>query len=139
MPETNNRKFQILGAAWLGLGGLALAVVFLALFQFAQAIIDPSAAEVGDGFWGGFVFVLVFLVPGAIMVVNGLALLRRYQVARPLLAVSSLVLLVPSAGGLVSGDIGSVLTLLVLAATLWLTLSKGGKEALESYMAGAHG
>ena len=134
MLGTNSRNIKLLGAAWLVGGGVAFAV---ALFAIAQLIVRPSAAEVGVV--EGLVFVLVLLVLGSIGIVNGLALLRRYQVARPLLAVSSLVLLVPSAGGLVSGDIGSVLTLLVLAATLWLTLSKGGKEALESYMAGAHG
>ena len=83
MPETNNRKFKILGAGWLGLGGLAFAIVFMALFQI---LFTPQDVE--GGFWGGFIFVLVFLVIGAICMVNGLALLRRNPVARPLLIVS---------------------------------------------------
>ncbi len=64
---------------------------------------------------------------GAIGMVNGVALLRRTPIARPLLAISSLVLLVPSAALLVP--------LLVVAPSLWLTLSRGGKEAFEIYIA----
>ena len=30
MAMTNNRKFKILGAGWLGLGGLFLAFAFIA-------------------------------------------------------------------------------------------------------------
>ena len=125
MLGTNNRKFKVLGAAWLVLGGLAFAVALLAI---AQVIIDPSAE---DGFIQGLVFVLVFAVVGAIGMVNGLALLRRHPVARPLVAISSLVLLIPSAFSLVP--------LLVVAPSLWLTLSRGGKEAFESYVAKENG
>ena len=65
--------------------------------------------------------------------VNGLALLRRNSMGRRLLAISSLVLLVPSAVGVVTG-IG-IPFLVFVAASLWLTLTRGGKEAYESYMA----
>ena len=121
MPETNNRKFQILGAAWLGLGGLAFAFTFAQLVRFP---LDnaPTATEVSDGYW---FFVVFGLVVGVIGVVNGLTLLRRHPVARLAVAISSLVLLIP-AGAL-------VVPLLVLAPSLWLTLSTGGKEAFESY------
>ena len=131
MPETNNRKFKILGAGWLGLGGIAFAAAFLALFQ-----IFFTSQEVEGGFWGGSVFVLVLLVLGSIQMVNGLALLRRNPVARPLIAISSLVLLIPSAAGVVASGIG-VVPLLVVVPSLWLTLSRRGKEALGSYMARA--
>ncbi len=137
MPETKNRNFKILGAAWLGLGGLSFAILFLALFQFAIALFqftlgnDPSALESEDGFWNGLIFVLVFLVIGAIGMVNGLALLRRIPVARPVLAISSLVLFLPSALML--------FPLLVVVPSLWLTLSRGGKEVFESYMARENG
>ena len=137
MPDTKNRKFKILGAGWLGIGGLALAVVLLALVQFAIAWFQfaqgnaPSPVEVEDGFWNGPIFVLVFLVVGSICLVNGLALLRRNPMARPVLATSSLVLLIPSA---------ILVPLLgVVAPSLWVTLSRGGKEAFESYMARENG
>ncbi len=128
MPETNNRdrNIKILGAAWLGLGGLALAI--------AKVIIDPSAE---DGVIQGLVFVLVLVVLGSIQMANGLALLRRNPVARPLIAISSLVFLVPSAASVVTG-IGVVL-LLVVVSSLWLTLTRGGKEAFGSYMARENG
>ncbi len=122
MPETKNGKFKILGAAWLGLGGLAFAAVFMALFQILF-----TSQEVEGGVWGGFIFVLVLLVLGSIQMVNGLALLRRNPIARPLIAISSLVLLLPS--------VLSVFPLLVVLPSLWLTLSRGGKEAFESYIA----
>ena len=109
MHETNNRKFKILGAAWLGLGGIAFAYVFINLFSLAQGN-TPSATEVSDGYW---VFFVGALVIGAICMLNGLALLRRNPVARPLLIISSIVLL-PSAG--------LVVPLLVVASSLWLTL-----------------
>ena len=129
---------MVLGAAWLVGGVLAFAI---ALFAIAQVIIDPSAAE--GGFWGGFVFVMVLLVLGAILSVNGLALLRRNPVARPLIAISSLVLLILSVPGLASlatgGNPTSVLALLVVVPSLWLTLSGGGKKAFESYVARANG
>ena len=133
MSETKNRKFKILGAGWLVLGGLAFAVSLLAI---AQVIIGLSAAE--DGFIQGSVFVLVLLVVGAIFSVNGVALLRRNPVARPIMAISSLVLLIPSAVGLVVSGIGG-LPLLVVAPSLWFTLSGRGKKAFESYMARATG
>ena len=79
----------------------------------------------------------MLLVLGAIPTVNGFALLRRHPVARPVLAISSLVLLIPSALGVVTG-IGIPL-LVVVVASLWLTLTRGGKEALEGYMARAIG
>ena len=49
MPETNNRKFKILGAAWLGVGGILLA---LALLAFGSVVLgdDPAGQvfEAGD-------------------------------------------------------------------------------------------
>ena len=122
MPGTNNRNIKILGAAWLGLGGITFAIVLVALFQILF-----TSQEVEGGNWGGLVFVLVLLVLGSIQIVNGLALLRRNPVARPLIAISSLVLLLPS--------VFSVFPLLVVVPSLWLTLSRGGKKAVESYLA----
>ena len=124
MPEASNRKFQVLGAAWLGFGALAFAIVLLALSQFLFA--NAQGTELEDGFWNGVVFVLVLLVLGSIPTVTGLALLRRNRVARPLLIASSLVIL-PSAA--------FVVPLLVVAPSLWLALSRSGKEAFESYIA----
>ena len=121
--ETNNRNIKRLGAAWLGLGGLAFVYVFIQLFSLAQGN-TPSATAVSDGYW---VFFGGALVIGTIGMVNGLALLRRNPVARRFLAISSLVLLLPSLGLLVP--------LLVVMPSLWLTLSKDGNEAFESYMA----
>ena len=126
--ETNNRMFKILGAAWLGLGSLSFAIVFINLFPLVQGKSPSGLFESGDGWW---IVDLVFLVVGAIGMVNGLALLRRNPAGRPLLAISSLVLLLPSAGLFVP--------LLVVAPSLWLTLSRGGKEALGSYMARENG
>ena len=120
---TNNRKFKMLGAAWLVLGGFTFAIVPIpSLFSLVRGN-TPSPFEAGDE-WP--IVVLVFAVAGAICMVNGLALLRRNRVARPLLIVSSLLLL-PSAG--------LIVPLLVVLPSLWLTLSTGGKEALESYLA----
>ena len=124
MPESNNRRIKILGAAWLGLGGLGFAYVFINLAQDYP----PSATEVSDGFW---VFILLALVVAAIGMVNGLALLRRNRVARRFVVISSLVLLLPSAAFIVP--------LLVVVPSLWLTLSRDGKEAFESYMARENG
>ena len=123
MPETNNRKFNVLGAAWLGLAGLFFAVVFINLLPLVQGESPSGLFESGDGWW---IVDLVFLVAGAIWMVNGLALLRRNPAARPLLVISSIVLL-PS--------VGLLIPLLVVVPSLWLTLSRGGKEALESYLA----
>ncbi len=127
MPKTNNRRIKILGAAWLGLGGLGFAYVFSELFPLAQGN-APSATEIADGYW---VFVALGLVMGAIGMVNGSALLCRNRIARPVLAISSLALLLPSAAFWVP--------LLVVAPSLWLTLSRGGKEAFESYIARENG
>ena len=126
MSETNNRNIKILGAAWLVLGGLALAYVIANLFSLALGN-SPSAEEVSDGYW---VFFVGAIVIGAIGMVNGLALLRRNRVARPIL-ISSSVLLLPS--------IGLLVPLLVVAPSLWLTLSRDGKETFESYMARENG
>ena len=64
---------------------------------------------------------------GTIGMANGLALLSRTRIARPVVATSSLVLLLPSAAFIVP--------LLVVVPSLWLTLARDGKETLESYMA----
>ena len=128
MLGTKNRNIKILAVAWLVLGGLAFA---FALVATGQVIIDPSAAE--DGLLGGVVFILLLLVLGTIQTVNGLSLLRRNPVARPIMAISSLVLLIPAAGLAATGF--GVPALVVVLASLWLTLSRGGKETLESYMA----
>ena len=123
MPETNNRNIKILGAAWLILGGLGLVYVLVNLFSLVQGN-SPSDTEVSDGYW---VFFVGAIVIGAIGMVNGLALLSRILVARPVLVISSLVLLLPSTAWLVP--------LLVVAPSLWPGLSSGGKEAFESYVA----
>ena len=122
MPETYDRKIKILGAAWLVLGVLAFVFAIVTLFPLALGD-TPTETEVSDGYW---VFAALGLVIGAIGMVNGSALLRRNPVARPIILGSS-ILLLPSAG--------LVLPLLIVAPSLWLTLSGDGKEALESYMA----
>ena len=76
---------------------------------------------------------LVLVVLGSVQFANGLALLRRNRKARRLLAISSIILLIPSIGGAVA--IIGIPELLVVVASLWLTLSKDGKKAFESYMA----
>ena len=125
MPKTTNRNIKVLGIAWLGLGGLGFAYVFIALFPLVQGN-APSATAVREGYW---VYIVGALVIGAIGMVNGLALLRRHGVAHRLLAISSLVLLLPSAVFIVP--------LLVVLPSLWLASS--GKQALESYMARENG
>ena len=127
MPETANGKIKILGAAWLGLGGLAFLYAFISLYPLAQGKY-PSAPAVSEGSW---VYALGALVMGAIGMVNGLALLRRNPVARRVLAISSLVLLLPSTVLLVP--------LLIVGPSIWLTLSKDGKEAFERYIARENG
>jgi hypothetical protein len=123
MTET---RIKILAAAWLGLGGIFVVLAFIAVISVVQGG-ENAAFESGDKWW---IVVLILLVVAAIPMVNGLALLRRNAVARPLIAISSLVLLVPS--------LASVFPLLVVVPSLWLTLSKGGKEALRSYMRTEH-
>ena len=86
MPNSNNGKIKLLGAAWLVSGGLSFVFVSIAIFPLALGD-APSETEVADGYW---VFILLGLVMAAVGTVNGSALLRRYRVARPLLAVSSL-------------------------------------------------
>ena len=126
MPKTNDSRIKVLGAGWLGLGGIGFAYVLINLFLLAQGN-TPSAEEVSDGYW---VFFVGAFVTGAIGMVNGFALLRRNQVARRLLIISSLVLL---------PLFGLVVPLLVIVPSLWLAFSKDGKEALESYMARENG
>ena len=93
MPETTNRKFKILGTAWLALGGIFLA---LALLAFVSVVLgddpDAQAFEAGDKWW---IVVLVLLGVGAILMVPGLALLRRDPVAR---SDSSMLLTHPCSG-----------------------------------------
>lgn len=72
----------------------------------------------------------MFLAIGVICVVSGLGLLLRSPVARPFLIISSIVF-IPL--------VGLVVPLLVLAPSLWLTVSTGGKKAFESYMARENG
>ena len=123
MPETKYRYIKILGAAWLGLGGIASIYVNGTLIPLALGN-TPSATDVSDGYW---VFFVGGLVIGTIGMVNGLALLRRNSAARPLLLISSVVLLLPS--------IGLLVPLLVVVPSLWLTLSGDGKEVYTSYIA----
>ena len=132
MLGTKNRNIKIIGAAWLVLGVVSFAI---ALFAIAQAIIDPSATE--DGFLGGVIFVVLLFVLGSIGAVNGLVLLRRNPMARPLLAISSLVLLVPSTVGVATG--AGIPAFLMVVGSLWLTLSRNGKGAFESYVARENG
>lgn len=69
----------MLGVAWLVSGGLSLAYVIIATFPLARGNAS-SATEVADGY---YVFILLGLVTGAVRMVNGSALLRRYRVAHP--------------------------------------------------------
>ncbi|MDA1347919.1 MAG: hypothetical protein O3A47_03510 [Chloroflexi bacterium] len=135
MPKANNRNIKILGAGWLVLGGIFLAI---ALVAFLSVVIgndpDGQAFESGDKWW---IVVLVLLALGAVPMVNGLALLRRNPVARPLIAISSLVFLIPSAAGAATGV--GIPFLLVVLASLWFTSSKNGKKAFESYVARENG
>ena len=140
MLGNKNRNIKILGAAWLGMGGILLALAFIAFLSVVVGE-DPAgqAFEAGDKWW---IVVLVFLGIGAILMVPGLALLRRNPAARPLWIMSSLALLIPSVVWVVAagnGVVNLVAALLVVVPSLWLTLSKGGKRALESYMARANG
>ena len=129
MPGTRERNIKILGAAWLVFGGLAFAIALVAI---GQVIIDSS----DDGLQG-LVIALVLVVLGSVQIANGLALLRHNPVARPLLAISSLILIIPSVVAAL-GIIG-IPFLVVVVASLWLTLSKAGKKAFESYMARENG
>ena len=135
MLGTANRNIKILGAGRLVMGGVFLA---LAMIAFLPVVIgdDPEtqAFESGDKWW---IVVGVLLVLGATFAVNGLALLRRYSAARLFLAISSLVLLIPSVVFVVGGV--GVPLLLVVVPSIWLTLSRGGKATLERYMARANG
>ena len=81
---------------------------------------------------------MVLLAVGAVQMVNGLALLRRNGIARPVLVISSSLLLIPSVTGLAAGGMG-IVPLMVVVPSLWLTLSTRGKEAFQSYMARANG
>ena len=141
MLGSQSRNIKILGGLWIVLGGHAIVRAVVAT---AQSRIEPAAAA--D--WVDFS--LFMLVVGLIHTVNGWALLRRNPLTRPLLAVSSSVLFVLYALGLVTspeysgaGNIGYVGSippvLVVMAASLWLTLSGRGKEALKSYVAGNMG
>ena len=127
MAETNIRNIKILGAAWLGLGSLGFVYAFVALFPLTQGD-TPSPTAISEGYW---VYLLGALVIGIIGMVSGLALLRRYRVTHRILAISSLVLLLPSAAFWVP--------LLVLLPSLWLTLAPDGKEAYERYMTTENG
>ena len=136
MRGASNRNIKILGGAWLVLGVVALVRAALGV---AQQIIEPSgAADWVD-------FSLFMAIMGAVHMVNGWVLLRRKPMTRPLLAISSSVLLILYVLGAVSppeysgagriGPIDSVPPLLVLVASLWLTMWGRGKRALESYVA----
>ena len=127
MTQNNNRKFKILGAAWLGLGGLCFTVVVINLLPLFNDNTPSGLFESGDGWW---IVDLVIIVVGAIGMFNGLAIMRRIPVARPVLAISSLLLL-PS--------VSFMVPVLVLAPSLWLTFTGEGKEALESYLARENG
>ena len=118
MPKTSYRKFKILGAAWIGLGGLGFAYVTANLFSLAQGNVGET--EVREGFW---VYFGLALVVGAIGMVNGFTLLLHHPVARPLVLISSLVLLIPSAVLMVP--------LLIMLPSLWLMFSSDGKEAFK--------
>ena len=135
MPKTTNGRIKFLGAGWLGFGAIFLALAFLA---FLSVVIgdDPEsqAFESGDKWW---IVVLVLLGIGTILMIPGLAFLRRNLVARPLIAITSMVLVIPSAASAVTGL--GIPFLLVVVASLWLTLSGRGKKALETYMARENG
>ena len=78
MPKTSYRKFKILGAAWIGLGGLGFAYVTANLFSLAQGNVGET--EVREGFWGYFGLALVV---GAIGMVNGFTLLLHQPGSAP--------------------------------------------------------
>ena len=128
-PRIANSK--ILGTAWLALGGIFLA---LALLAFVSVVLgddpDAQAFEAGDKWW---IVVLVLLGVGAILMVPGLALLRRDPVARSLLIISSLVLLIPSAVGAVAagGAVGLVGALLVVGAQPMAHVVKRWQEGVR--------
>ena len=101
MRGTKNRNIKILGAAWLVMGAVFLALAIIASLSVVLGD-DPAGQtfESGDKWW---IVVLVLLVLEAIPTVNRLALLCRSWLGRRLLAISSLVLLIPSAVGAVTG------------------------------------
>ena len=125
MPETTKRNIRLLGVGWLGFGVLLFALAFIAFLSVVLGD-DPAtqAFESGDKWW---IVVTALLVLGAVPIASGLLLLRRHPAARRLIAITSIVLLVPS--------IGALVPLLVVAPSLWLTLTGDGKKILESYMA----
>ena len=81
-----------MGTGWLGLGSLSLAYAFIALYPITQGE-SPSAAAVREGYWVLVSLSLVFRASG---IVNGLAILLRKPVARPALAITSLLCLLPA-------------------------------------------
>ena len=123
MSESNSRIFKALAVAWLGLGGFFFGVVLINLLPLVQGNTPSGLFESGGGWW---IVDSVFLVMGAIWAANGLALFRRSPAARPLTVVSSLVLL---------PTVGLIIPLLVLVPSLWIVLSRRGKEAFGSYIA----
>ena len=51
MPKTNNRRIKILGAAWLGLGGLGFAYVLLNSSPSRKAtLLRQLKSQMGIGF-----------------------------------------------------------------------------------------
>ena len=140
MRGTNNRNIRVLGGAWLVLGVVAFA---RALLGIAEQIIDPS----GAADWVDHSLGMAFL--GSVHLATGGVLLRRVPKTRPILAISSFVLLIwyvlgatnppeYDGAGRISA-IGSVPPLLVLGISLWFTSWGRGKQALERYMAKANG
>jgi len=138
MPGTESSRIRLLGGAWLVLGVVSFG---RALIVVAQRVKEPSGAADWDD------YSLFMALMGATHVLVGRALLGRNRRTRPYLAISSLVLLglylslvvnpPEYAGAGRVGLIGSVPPVAVLVISTWLTLSRRGKQTLESYLAEA--
>jgi drug/metabolite transporter (DMT)-like permease len=140
MRRSQDRNIKVLGGLSLVLGSLAFVRAFSAVAQFR---IEPSAAADWVDYSLGAAAI------GVVHIVVGWALLCRNPRARPVIAISSLFLLVMYAGGAIyppeyagaghTSRIGNVLPLVVVVANLWLTLSRRGKEALKSCLSRNYG
>ena len=135
MHWSQNSSLRALGGASLVLGGLAYVRALSAIAQFR---IEPAAAD--D--WVDYS--LGMLVVGSFHMVSGWAVLRRNRLVRPLLAISSFVLVIFYAGSVVTppqyagagriGLVGGVLHLLALVPIFWLTFSSASLPALKSHV-----
>ena len=135
MHWSQNSSLRALGCASLVLGGIAYVRALSAIAQFR---IEPAAADDWVDYSQGM------LVVGSFHMVSGWAVLRRNHFVRPLLTISSFVLLIFYAGSVVTppqyagagriGLVGGVLHLLALVPIFWLTFLGTGKETLKSHV-----